>query len=73
MPADESGGHISDTHYISGPSLLHPAVPSANKTHAGIPLPPMLWMKRGDHTPPDEFPGASPGLPQIQRTSAILW
>jgi hypothetical protein len=23
--------------------------------------------------PPDEFPGASPGLPQIQHISATLW
>jgi hypothetical protein len=72
MPADESGGHIADTHCISGPSFLLLAVPSANKTHARIPLPPMLWKKRGDHTPPDEFPGASPDLPQIQHISAIL-
>jgi hypothetical protein len=61
-PADESGGHIFDTHCTSGPSLLPLAVPSASKTHAEILLPPMLWMKRGDHTPPDEFLGASPGL-----------
>jgi hypothetical protein len=64
MPADEFGGHIFDTHCISGLNLLLLAVPSANKTHAGIPLPPMLWTKRGDHTPLDEFPGASPDLPQ---------
>jgi hypothetical protein len=67
MPADEFGAHTFDIRCTSGLNPLPPAMPSASKNRAGMPSTLELWMKHGDHTPPDEFPGASPGLPQIQK------
>jgi hypothetical protein len=65
MPADEFDGHTSDIHCTFGPSPLLLVMLSASKIHAGTLLTLGLWMKHGDHTPPDEFPGASPDLQQI--------